>query len=79
MQIQEGVIKRTIVLPVDALLGIVKDYTRETHDIPNNTQPISLQIKPSEQGMFGLMVESDQFKDDSPIRVSFDIKRVFTV
>lgn len=71
--------KRTIVLPVDALLAIVKDYTKESHDIPADAKPVSLQIKPTEQGMFGLMVESPGFKDDSPIRVAFDIKRVFSV
>lgn len=70
---------RKIILPVDALLEIVKDYTRETHDIPDDAVPVSLQIKPSEKGMFGLMVQSDGFKDDSPIRVNFDLKRVYSV
>jgi hypothetical protein len=72
-------VRRKIILPVDALLEIVKDYTRETHDLPYDTVPVSLQIKPTEKGMFGLMVQSEQFKDDTPIRVNFDIKKVFTV
>ena len=71
--------KRTIVLPVDTLLSIISDYTRQTHDLPPDTVPVSLQIKPSEQGMFGLMVQSESFIDDRPIRVTFDIKRVHAV
>lgn len=72
-------IRRKVVVPVDTLLAIVKDYTRATHDIPDDAVPVSLQIKPTEKGMFGLMVQSEYFKDDTPIRVNFDIKRVHTV
>lgn len=71
-------IRRKVVIPVDTLLNLIKDYTRERHDIPDDTVPVSLQIKPSEKGMFGLMVQSAHFMDDSPIRVNFDIKKVFT-
>jgi hypothetical protein len=71
-------IRRKVVVPVDTLLAIIKDYTRSTHDIPDDAVPVSLQIKPSEKGMFGLMIQSENFKDDAPIRVNFDIKRVYT-
>ena len=71
--------KRTIVLPVDALLAIVSDYTRQTHDLPPDTVPVSLQINPSQQGAFGLMVQSESFTDDTPIHVKFDLKRIHAV
>lgn len=71
--------KRTIVLPVDTLLSMVSDYTRASHDIPADTVPVSLQIKPSEQGLFGLLVQSESFTDDRPIRVAFDMKRIHAV
>jgi hypothetical protein len=41
--------------------------------------PVGLQVNTSQQGMFAIMAESPSWKDDTPIRVNFDIKRVFSV
>ena len=72
-------IRRKVVCPVDTLLALIKDYTRSSHDIPDDTVPVSLQIKPSEKGLFGLIVQSAHFTDDSPIKVHFEIKRVHSI
>ena len=71
-------IRRKVVIPVDTLLSIIKDYRRESGEIPEDAVPVSLQIKPTEQGMFGLMVQSEEFRDDRPIRIAFDIKRIYS-
>lgn len=70
---------RKIMIPVDSILALMKDYTKGEGSIPDNAVPISLQVKPSEKGMFGVVVESPDFKDDTPLRVEFDIKRVYGV
>jgi len=72
-------VKRKILIPVDSILAMMKDYTKGEGSIPWDAQPISLQVNPTQSGMFGLVVESPEFKDDVPLRVEFDIKRVFGV
>ena len=72
-------IRRKVVIPVDTLLSIIKDYRRESGEIPEDAIPVSLQIKPTEQGLFGLMVQSPSFTDDRPVRIVFDIKRTHAV
>lgn len=69
--------KRRILISVDNILAMMKDYTKGEGSIPENAVPVSLQVNPTEKGMFGLMVESPDFKDDAPVRVEFDIKRVY--
>jgi hypothetical protein len=55
-----------------------KDYASTTGDIPADTMPISLMVNTREKGMFAVMAESAEWKDDSPLRINFDIKRVFS-
>lgn len=71
--------KRRILISVDNILAMMKDYTKGEGSIPENAVPVSLQVNPAEKGMFGLMVESPDFKDDTPVRVEFDIKRVYGI
>lgn len=69
--------RRKIAIPIDSVLNLFKDYTAGDGSIPADAVPISLQINPAERGMFAVMVESASFRDDTPIRLSFDVKRVF--
>lgn len=71
--------RRRIIIPIDSILAMFRDYTKDTGDIPSDAVPLSLQVKPTEQGMFAILAESPTWKDDTPIRVNFDIKRVFSV
>lgn len=71
--------KRKILIPVDSILALMKDYTKGEGSIPADAMPISLQINTAEKGMFGLVVESPEFTDDTPVRVEFDIKRIYGV
>lgn len=70
---------RKVIVPVDSILAMVKDYTKGEGSIPADAVPVSLQINTKEKGMFGLMVQSEEFRDDEPVRVEFNIKRVFGV
>jgi hypothetical protein len=72
-------VRRKIIIPIDAIMEMFKDYCKDTNDIPADAVPLSLQIKPNERGMFAILAESEQWKDDTPVRVNFDIKRVFSV
>ncbi len=66
-------------IPIDSIMEIFKDYCRDSNDIPADAMPLSLQIKPSEQGMFAILAESESWTNDTPLRINFDIKRVFSV
>ena len=70
---------RKIIIPIDAIMNMFRDYTKDTGDIPDDAMPLSLQIKPTEKGMFAILAESPNWKDDTPIRINFDIKRVYSV
>jgi len=72
-------VKRKIIIPIDAIMAIFKDYTRQTGDIPEDAMPVGLQVNTAERGMFAIIAESPEWKDDTPIRINFDIKRVFSV
>jgi hypothetical protein len=71
--------RRKIIIPIDAIMAIFRDYTKDTGDIPDDAMPVGLQVNTAQQGMFAIMAESPSWKDDTPIRVNFDIKRVFSV
>ena len=71
--------RRKILIPVDSILAMMKDYTKGEGSIPMDAVPVSLQVNLADKGMFGLVVASPEFKDDSPIRVEFDIRRVYGV
>jgi len=70
--------KRRIICPVDDLLRMLVDYTKGEGSIPADAVPVALQVKPGELGMFGLIIQSDQLKTDTPIRVDFDIRRIYS-
>ena len=71
--------KRRIIINIDSILNMFKDYTKGEGSIPFDAVPMSLQVNTADSGMFGLMVESPEFTDDTPLRVEFDIKRVYGV
>lgn len=68
---------RKVIIPIDSVLEMFKDYTSANREIPEDAMPVSLQVKPAEQGMFAIMAEGS-FPDDTPMRVDFDIKRVYS-
>lgn len=70
---------RKIIVPIDAILSIIKDYTRADGSIPEDAVPLSLMVRPTEQGMFAIRAESPTWTDSAPVRVEFDIRRIHTV
>lgn len=71
--------RRKIIIPIDSVLELFKSYTAETGDIPMDTKPVSLMIKPQERGMFAIVGESADWKHgEPPLSLKFDIRRVYT-
>lgn len=71
---------RKIIIPVDSVLELFKSYTFASQDIPLDTVPVSLMVKPAEKGLFGIMTESREWKaGELPMHIEFDIRRVFGV
>jgi len=71
---------RTIVITIDALMDLLKDYTADLQDIPADAKAVKLMIKPTEQGKFGIVAESDSWVAGlDPLQISFDIKRIHGV
>lgn len=70
---------RRILIPIDSIMELFKDYASANQDIPADAKPISLMVNTNEKGMFGIMAESPSWTDDNPIRIDFDIKRVYGV
>lgn len=71
--------KRKIFIPIESIMALFVDYTKGTNDVPDDAKPLSLMINRNERGMFAIMADSPQWTDDTPIRINFDIKRVFSV
>lgn len=72
-------VERTIAIPIDSILELMKDYTAGEGSIPADAKAVSLMVNPAQRGMFAIVLASEEFKDDTPIRVEFDIKRTYTV
>lgn len=71
--------QRFLLLTIDTISELLKDYVDNEEDIPSDAMPIKMMFKPTEQGKIGLVMVSDHFKDGAPpILVRFDIKRVFS-
>lgn len=72
--------RRRIIVSIDSLIAMFRDYTATTGDIPPDTQALSLQVNPSQKGMFRILAESESWTTGlPPLRIDFNIKRVHTV
>jgi hypothetical protein len=70
---------RKVVIDALSLLRIFTDYCA-AEDIPKDAKLMKWMVKPSEQGKFAFVIESDSIKPDMPpIMVRFDIRRIFGV
>jgi|WetSurMetagenome_2_1015567.scaffolds.fasta_scaffold372312_1 hypothetical protein len=71
--------QRLVVITVDTLLEVLKDYCG-AEGIPDDAQVETLLVNPAEKGKFALNVSSPQFREDMPaLNVEFMLKRVYTV
>jgi hypothetical protein len=69
---------RRILIPIDSVMELFKDYASANNDIPRDTVPLTLMVNPAERGMFAIRAESPSWTNDAPMRIDFDIKRVFS-
>lgn len=72
--------RRKIIIPIDSVLEMFKSYTAENHEIPADAKPVSLMVKPSEQGKFAIVATSEEWAQNlPPLQIHFDIRKVFSV
>lgn len=71
--------KRMVIVTVDTLVEILKDYLGE-EEMPGDARVETLLVKPNEKGKFAIRVASERFEQDqAAMVVDFDIKRVYSV
>lgn len=69
---------RYVIVTIDTIAEIMKDYVANEADIPSDAMPTKLLINPTTK-KFALELVSEHFKPDcTPLNVTFDIKRVFS-
>ncbi len=72
--------QRYVVLTIDTIAEILKDYVADEADIPVDALPVRLLLKPTEQGKLAIEMFSDSYKGtEAPLNIKFDIRRVFAV
>jgi hypothetical protein len=68
---------RMVITTAMTVLEIFKDYLTEEY-IPTDAIVTGLMVKPSEQGKFALVIQSDSIKPGlDPLMVNFDLRRVY--
>lgn len=68
---------RRVLVDIDAILNLFKDYTAESNDIPWDAMPVRFMIKPEEKGKLGIIIQSDYIEPGPPIPITFHLKRVY--
>ncbi len=70
---------RSVVVTVDTLVEVLKDYLGE-ENLPADAQAVRLLVNRKEQGKVGLVVASEQLATGLPaLQAHFDIRRVYSV
>lgn len=70
---------RRIILDIDSILNLLKDYTAAEGSLPPDAIPLSFKINPQEKGKLAILAESPSFTSDSPIFLTFQLKRIYSV
>lgn len=72
---------RLVIITIDSVLALMKDYCG-SEQLPEDTWVEKLLMKPTEQGRFGLVVNSEHWPSEactSVIEVKFDLQRFYGV
>lgn len=69
---------RTVVVTIESLLEIVKDYVRD--QVPADAKAVKLMFNPQERKI-AIVTESSEWKEGecSPVMVKFELRRVYSV
>lgn len=72
--------QRHIILTIDTISELFKDYIDNEDDLPADAQPVRMLIQPAENGKLAIEFQSDHLKPGSnPLSVSFQLKRMYSV
>ncbi len=70
--------RRRVIVDIDAIINLFKDYCG-SEDIPPDTMPVKLMIRPTEMGKIGILAESAQWPIGlPPLDVKFQLKRIYS-
>lgn len=70
---------RYLVLTIDTIGDLFKDYIANEEDLPWDAAPIKMMFNPNEQGKIAIEFQSEYFKPNSPpLAVNFQIKRIYS-
>lgn len=71
---------RTVIISIDALVELLRDYTSNLHDIPEDAKAVKLYLNKAEANKIAIEVDSDQWAHGmAPLVLHFDIKRLHGV
>lgn len=72
--------QRYIVLTIDTISELLKDYIANEEDLPADAAPIRMLFRPDEKGKLAIEFQSEHIKAGSPpIAVTFNLKRIHAV
>lgn len=71
---------RRVLIDIDSMLSILKDYAGDAAEIPMNAKPVGFCINPQEQGKLAIRMECDTWeKELPPVFLTFQLKRFYGV
>lgn len=71
--------QRYLLVTIDTISEILKDYIANEQDLPADATPIAMQVHPTSKKL-AITFASPSLKENSlPLNVNFDIKRVYSV
>lgn len=70
---------RRIILTIDSIMALLKDYC-STEDVPPNSMPVKLMVNPKEQNKLAIYAQALEWQEGlPPLQVHFDVRRVYSV
>lgn len=70
---------RFVVVTIDTIAEIIRDYVADESDIPADAMPVSMQINPINKKLAITFVSDNWKEQPAPLAVNFDIKRIYAV
>jgi hypothetical protein len=70
-------VKRFVILRIDDIYGILKDYAGEALGLPDDAKPVRFRFV---AGKLQIMLDADSWEHDQPgEQIKFDLRRIWSV
>ena len=71
--------KRFVVLRIDDIYRMLKDYAGEALNLPDDAQPVKFRVNRAANGRLEIMLEAESWGEDQPAEeIKFDLRRVWS-